>query len=79
MFCSGLTTLQFQSNGDVTVCSSIAPVGNITTAPIRQIWGRRLPILQQGCCQERRWTEAERERIVADGAAVPSVVAHDLT
>lgn len=62
LFCNGLTTLQFQSNGDVTVCAGLAPVGNITVTPIRRIWQERLGVLATGCCLQRRLTEAERER-----------------
>lgn len=62
-FCNGLTTLQFQANGDVTVCTGLAPVGNVARAPIRRIWEERLPILEQGCCLRRRLSEAERQRV----------------
>jgi len=48
--CAALTMLQFQSNGDVTVCSHRPPVGNIKDAPIRHIWQRRRRYWEGGCC-----------------------------
>jgi hypothetical protein len=35
--CSALTILQIQSNGDVPVCCSMSPVGNIKSESIRKI------------------------------------------
>ena len=61
--CSALTTLQFQANGDVTVCSGLAPVGNVKQAPIRQIWERRPRVWESGCCLEHRLTDAERRAL----------------
>jgi MoaA/NifB/PqqE/SkfB family radical SAM enzyme len=61
--CWGLTTLQLQSNGDVTVCENRPPVGNIRTTPIREIWKQRPQAWAQGCCQ---WA----------GAAEPQPLVH---
>jgi MoaA/NifB/PqqE/SkfB family radical SAM enzyme len=61
--CSALTTLQFQSNGDVTVCASQKPVGNIKQASIREIWERRPRFWESGCCLERRCSRAEKETL----------------
>lgn len=67
--CSALTMMQFQSNGDVTVCSSQRPAGNIKHTPIRRIWAERPRYWTGGCCLERRLSEAERdERGVAQSA-----------
>jgi len=48
--CAGLTMLQLQSNGDVTICSNRAPVGNVKEKPIRQIWAERPRFWESGCC-----------------------------
>jgi MoaA/NifB/PqqE/SkfB family radical SAM enzyme len=48
--CSALTMLQFQANGDVTVCAGRAPVGNIRQKPVREIWRERPQWWQGGCC-----------------------------
>ncbi|MGE3844098.1 MAG: radical SAM protein [Vicinamibacterales bacterium] len=67
--CSALTMLQLQANGDVTVCSGQSPVGNIKSAPVRQIWETRPAYWMSGCCMERRLSEAERDaRGVAQSA-----------
>ena len=58
--CAALTSLQFQSNGDVTVCTAQRPVGNIKTMRIREIWQSRPQWWKSGCCLERRLTESER-------------------
>jgi len=60
-FCAALTTLQFQANGDVTVCSSVPPVGNIKQMPIRQIWKQRPQFWVEGCCIPKRCAPAELE------------------
>ena len=52
--CSALTMLQIQSNGDVTVCCSMPPVGNIKTESIREIWKSRPRWWQSGCCLDKR-------------------------
>ena len=41
--------LQFQANGDVTVCTGLPRAGNITKTAVRQIWSERLALLSQGC------------------------------
>jgi MoaA/NifB/PqqE/SkfB family radical SAM enzyme len=61
--CSALTMLQIQANGDVTTCTSQKPVGNIKTAPIREIWENRPRWWESGCCLDRRLTAAERETV----------------
>lgn len=61
--CSALTTLQVQANGDVTLCAFEPPVGNVRTAPIRQIWEQRPHWWEQGCCLERR--SARESELVA--------------
>ena len=61
--CSALTTLQFQSNGDVRVCASQKPVGNIKQGNIREIWERRPRFWEGGCCLERRCSRAEKETL----------------
>jgi MoaA/NifB/PqqE/SkfB family radical SAM enzyme len=48
--CAALTMLQFQANGDVTICSHRPPVGNIKESPIRRIWERRTRYWEAGCC-----------------------------
>jgi MoaA/NifB/PqqE/SkfB family radical SAM enzyme len=48
--CAALTLLQFQSNGDVTVCCNRAPVGNVKEQSIRQIWAQRPHYWESGCC-----------------------------
>jgi MoaA/NifB/PqqE/SkfB family radical SAM enzyme len=61
--CNALITLQFQSNGDVTVCTGVPPVGNVKETPIREIWENRPHFWEQGCCLERRCSEAELTQI----------------
>ncbi len=56
--CSALTMLQLQANGDVIVCASQPAIGNIETAPIREIWQNRQRWWQRGCCLERRLNES---------------------
>ena len=48
--CSGYTMAQLQSNGDVTICSRRAPIGNVKDAPFRQIWENRPAFWDTGCC-----------------------------
>lgn len=52
--CSALTMLQIQSNGDVTACCSMPPVGNIKGQSIREIWESRPRWWESGCCLEKR-------------------------
>jgi MoaA/NifB/PqqE/SkfB family radical SAM enzyme len=54
--CSALTMLQLQANGDVIVCNSQPAIGNIKTAPIREIWQDRPRWWEGDCCLERRLT-----------------------
>ncbi len=66
-FCGALTTIQVQSNGDVTTCCSSPPVGNIKEAGIRSIWENRPRWWEQGCCMEKRFSSAEKERAERSG------------
>ena len=52
--CSALTMLQIQSNGDVTACCSMPPIGNIKSQSIRNIWENRPRWWESGCCLEER-------------------------
>ena len=52
--CSALTNIQVQANGDVVLCPSIPPVGNIASASIRDIWKNRPHLWEKGCCLEWR-------------------------
>lgn len=61
--CAGLTTLQFQANGDVTICARMNPVGNVGVAPVREIWENRPRFWEEGCCIERRCGVAEKKRL----------------
>jgi len=56
--CSALTMLQIQSNGDVTVCCSMPPVGNVKSKSIRNIWEGRPRWWEHGCCLEKRLDSA---------------------
>jgi MoaA/NifB/PqqE/SkfB family radical SAM enzyme len=67
--CAALTMLQFQANGDVRVCASKDPVGNIKTTRIRKLWEERPRYWEAGCCLERRRTEAEKRAVAVRGAA----------
>jgi MoaA/NifB/PqqE/SkfB family radical SAM enzyme len=62
--CAALTMLQFQANGDVTVCTGASPVGNIKHTPVREIWEGRPRLWERGCCLERRCSKAELETLV---------------
>ncbi len=62
--CAALTTLQVRSNGDVVVCFSAPPIGNLRESTLRAIWEARPHWWVSGCCRERRYTEAERARVV---------------
>ena len=61
-FCSALTMLQLQANGDVVVCNSRPPVGSIKTERIQKIWQNRPHWWENGCCLEERLTEAHLSR-----------------
>jgi MoaA/NifB/PqqE/SkfB family radical SAM enzyme len=58
--CSALGLIQVQSNGDVRVCASAPPVGNIKNDSLRKIWESRPRWWEGGCCLERRLTEVEK-------------------
>jgi AdoMet-dependent heme synthase len=78
MACNALSTLQFQSNGDVTVCTGAPPVGNVKTTPIREIWEKRPQLWESGCCLERRMTKNELlniEMSASTHVATPTTVA----
>jgi MoaA/NifB/PqqE/SkfB family radical SAM enzyme len=60
--CAALTTIQVQSNGDVSPCCSLPPVGNIRKMPIREIWDSRPKWWEHGCCMEKRFSEAEKQK-----------------
>ncbi len=59
--CAALTTLQFQANGEATVCYGAPRVGNIKEKSIRDIWESRPRFWERGCCLERRLTPHEKE------------------
>jgi MoaA/NifB/PqqE/SkfB family radical SAM enzyme len=61
--CNATTMLQFQSNGDVTVCTGLKPIGNIKTVSIREIWESRPHFWESGCCLEWRRSAAEKETL----------------
>jgi MoaA/NifB/PqqE/SkfB family radical SAM enzyme len=61
--CAALGFLQVHANGDVRVCASMDPVGNIKSTTLRQIWGKRPHYWEQGCCMERRASQAEKEKM----------------
>lgn len=65
--CSALDLVQIQSNGDVTVCLSRPPVGNIKHHPIRQGWESRPQWWKTGCCLRTRLT-TEPELMAEPGA-----------
>lgn len=52
--CSAATMLQIQANGDVTICTSKPPVGNIRQESIREIWAARPHWWESGCCLRER-------------------------
>ena len=55
--CSALTNIQVQANGDVVLCPSIPPVGNIAESSLRDIWKNRPRLWEEGCCLEWRSTD----------------------
>lgn len=59
--CGALTTIQVQSNGDVTTCCAYQPVGNIRQQSIREIWRSRPRWWEQGCCMQGRCSDAEKQ------------------
>lgn len=66
--CAALTTLQFQSNGDVTVCTGLKPVGNVKNTGIREIWESRPRVWEEGCCLEWRCSPAEKDALAVSGS-----------
>ena len=58
--CAALTMLQIEADGGVTPCAAMAPVGNIKTDGIREIWDRRPQWWEGACCLETRCTTAEK-------------------
>lgn len=70
--CHALSTLQFQANGDVTVCSGAPRVGNIKERSIREIWESRPKFWEGGCCLERRLTSEERDTVLVQLASATS-------
>ena len=61
--CAALGFLQVHSNGDVRVCASSEPVGNIKAARLPEIWRNRPRWWEKGCCMERRCSPAEKQAI----------------
>jgi MoaA/NifB/PqqE/SkfB family radical SAM enzyme len=61
LLCSALTTLQLQANGDVTVCISRPPIGNIKSQSIRTIWQERPQWWSGDCCLAERLAPVEEE------------------
>jgi len=53
-YCTALNFMQVQSNGDVTVCCSKPPVGNICQDSIRNIWEHRPQWWADGCCRQQQ-------------------------
>ncbi len=66
--CAATSMLQIQSNGDVKICWCMAPVGNIKTQGIRQIWKDRPRWWESGCCLERRMADSEKSAVGLTGA-----------
>jgi MoaA/NifB/PqqE/SkfB family radical SAM enzyme len=64
--CAALTMLQIQSNGDVRVCASQDPVGNIKDRPIHEIWRNRPRYWESGCCFDRRMSDAEKTNLALE-------------
>jgi MoaA/NifB/PqqE/SkfB family radical SAM enzyme len=52
--CCALTMLQFQANGDVTVCANRPPIGNVRVSAVRQLWKQRSRVWENGCCLAAR-------------------------
>ncbi|MEO5924509.1 MAG: radical SAM protein [Bryobacteraceae bacterium] len=70
--CNALTTLQVQSNGDISVCTGVPPVGNFREKPIREIWESRPHFWESGCCLETRCSPAELKQIIPAGSLTAS-------
>jgi MoaA/NifB/PqqE/SkfB family radical SAM enzyme len=63
--CAALELMQVQSNGDVRVCDSYPPVGNIKRTALSEIWRTRPQWWKGGCCLEKRLMPEERHRVDA--------------
>lgn len=50
--CGALGLFQVRSNGDVTVCPAVPPIGNIKRDRPRDIWAGRPRLWESGCCRE---------------------------
>lgn len=61
--CAALMLVQIQANGDATVCTGLAPVGNIKRSPIREIWENRPHFWEEGCCYARRCPPSEKQNL----------------
>jgi len=64
--CAALVNLELRANGDVTVCTGIPSVGNVTAARIREIWEQRPRVWVNGCCLETRMAESEQGAGIAE-------------
>ena len=58
--CSALITMQIEADGEVTACAGMAPVGNVKTDRIQDVWENRPEWWEGGCCLETRCTAAEK-------------------
>ena len=70
--CSALGMIQVQSNGDLRVCTTLPPVGNIRRQPPSAIWRGRPRWWEKGCCLERRLSEAGSARCSPEPAPLSS-------
>ena len=60
--CSALTNIQVQANGDVVLCPSVPPAGNIKNQSIREIWKKRPRLWEEGCCLTWRKTTSPESK-----------------
>jgi len=68
-FCSTLTNLQVQANGDVTNCTGRTPIGNIKTGAILRIWELRPRASAADWYLQWRGPDAEKNaQIPSEGA-----------
>ena len=61
VFCAALTNMQLQANGDMTICESKKPIGNIRKTPVRELWESRPHLWAEDCCMATRCTPAEKD------------------
>jgi len=54
--CAAVTTLQIQANGDVGVCASKPPIGNIKDNSLKGMWRSRPHYWETDCCQQKSTT-----------------------